>query len=231
MVMMKMRVDVSDVNKVVSNVIEYTRGFLEEISTRRSYISRKVANTSIEAFYQYLDSLARTNPSMLHHVYEWGQVGNPSARLYELQAAISGDNSIISANFLQSTSIKDGSKEPFYDKANVMENGITVVIKEVDAQALFFEIDGVEYFRTGPIVIENPGGPETRGSFVRYFEEFYNVYFTQVYLRSIRFYEHMSNPQPYMSQFSAAARSGAPRSLGKAAAIAWITRAPGDDYE
>ena len=108
-----------------------------------------------------------------------------------------------------------------------MEEGIPVVINETEAEALFFVIDGEEFFRTGPIFIANPGGSATRGSFVKAFNEFYSLYFNQVYLKSIGFYKHFSNPTEYSKYFKNAIKTKSARSLGKSAALSWIQKAPG----
>jgi hypothetical protein len=123
------------------------------------------------------------------------------------------------------------SDQVFYDKATVMEDGITVIVNEVNAEALFFEVDGVEYFRTGPIVIENPGGPDVRGSFLQQFEQFYNVYFDEVYLRAIRFYQYFMDAKPYEQNFAAAMRSGSARNIGKKTALSWIMNMPVGDFD
>ena len=194
--------------KTLNNVVRYSEGFLKESKARESFVASKLAGASINGFYQYLDSLARTNPSMLHHVYEWGQVGDPGARLVELKKIISaGGKAAIDADLLTSSSVPEGGSEPFYEKAQIMEEGIPVVINEVNAQAMFFQVDGEEFFRVGPIVVENPGGEATRGSFIRAFEEFYNVYFDQMYLRAIRFYDHFSNANAYAKNFNSGVRS------------------------
>lgn len=218
--------------KVLNNVVKYSDGFILESQAQEKTVASKLASTSINEFYDFLDQLARTNPGILHHVYEWGQVGNPEGRLYELKKILSGSNKVgIDADFLPSDSIPDGSNQPFYDKAEIMEDGITVVVNEVEAQALFFEIDGQEFFRTGPIVIENPGGEAVRGSFLRSFEEFYNVYFDQVYLRAIRFYDHFSESRQYEVNFPTAANSSNAESIGRKTALSWILNMPGESYE
>ena len=221
--------DIKDFKRVMNNVVAYSSGFITEVEDKKHFITRKVANASIAEFYRYLDSLANTNPSMLHHVYEWGATGNKSQRLYELKAIISGNRSRIEAEFLTSDSIADGSSEPFYEKAKIMEEGIPVVVNEINAKALFFEIDGQEFFRTGPIVIENPGGAEVRGQFVSQFEEFYNVYLTQFYLKSIKFYDHFSNAKAYTDNFSSISKKGNAYTVGQQAALKWIMTAPGDE--
>lgn len=228
--MYSIRIDGRKLNKMLDNLVEYTDGFIKETKAKEPYIASKLGQSSMNAFYEYLDALARTNPGMLHHVYEWGQVGNPSERLYELKKNLVKDKVSITADFLQSSSIADGSNEPFYEKATIMEEGIPVTIQEVNAKALFFVIDGEEFFRLGPIVIPSPGGEAVRGSFLTAFEEFYNVYFDKMYLSSIRFYDHFRNPMEYEKNFVQGVKGGG-RSLGRATSLSWILKAPGDDYE
>ena len=168
---------------------------------------------------------------MLHHVYEWGRVGDPEARLFKLKEVLKGDGAIITADFLQSDTPAENTDAVFYNKAEVMEEGITVEINEVDADALFFVVDGEEFFRVGPITIANPGGPEVRGSFVKAFEEFYNTYFDNVYLKAIKFYDHIENMNEYYKNFPAAMKSGNPSSMGRRTSLSWITRLPGEEYE
>lgn len=208
----------------VTNVIQYSQGFIEEAKRNESRLSQGVAELSVEAFYDYLDGLARSHPGMLHHVYEWGNTGNPSERLVELTTKISGRNVEVSAQFLQSTSVSETSNESFSNKAEIMEEGIPVIINQVTAKALFFEIDGEEFFRVGPITIANPGGSQVRGSFVKAFNEFYGQYFENVFLQSIRFYDKLRNPKEYASSVRAASRSQGAYSLGKGAALSWIDR-------
>lgn len=216
---------------VLNNIVDYSEGFIKETKAKESTVASKLGRMSIEEFYEYLDSLARTNPGMLHHVYEWGQTGNPEARLVELKQALRGSETEIDADFLSSSSIPEGGSEPFYEKATVMEEGIPVVVQAVEAKAMFFEINGEEFFRAGPIVIENPGGEATRGAFVAAFEEFYNTYFDQVYLRSIRFYEHFSSAPGYKKNFGPASKSNSAASIGRATALKWIMSMPGETYE
>lgn len=227
--MLSIEFKTKDLNKMLNNLVAYSQGFLTETKAKQEYINTKLGKTSINAFYQYLDGVARMHPGMLHHIYEWGQVGNPTSRLAKLNLTSSNRGVGIGAELLQSESVSPGSTEPFYEKATIMEEGIPVTIKEKQAQALFFEIDGVEYFRTGPITIMNPGGAETRGSFVRVFEDFYNNYFSQVYLRAIKFYDHFRNPIDYERNFKSAVKAGNARMLGKTTALSWISRMPGDD--
>jgi len=225
--MISTKIDTKRLMQTLTNVVQYSDSFTTELKNNRKRIAKNLGNESIQVFYEYLDGLARSHPGMLHHVYEWGQVGNPAGRLFELTTAIKGNSAVVSADFLESQTTPPNSDQEFYDKARVMEEGIEVVINQVNAKALFFEVDGEEFFRSGPIVIANPGGAATRGSFVKAFNEFYSVYFTQVYLDSIGFYKHYSNPKEYQRRFNAAARSRNARNIGKQVALSWIAKGPG----
>lgn len=229
--MYSIRFDSKEAMQVMNNIVDYSEGFIKETKAKESTVASRLGKISIEEFYEYLDSLARTNPGMLHHIYEWGQVGNPEQRLIELQQILRGSESEINAEFLPSFSIPEGGSEPFSEKATIMEEGVPVVIQATEAKALFFEINGEEFFRAGPIVIENPGGEEARGSFVAAFEEFYNSYFEQVYLRSIRFYEHFSSSPDYKRNFGPASKSTSAASIGRTTALKWIMSMPGGSYE
>ena len=226
--MYTIKFDGKEAMKMLNNIVAYSDGFIKETKAKQSTVASKLADTSIDAFYEYLDGLARTNPGMLHHVYEWGNIGNPEARLVELTKALGRGNSVaIDSEFLTSTSIPAGGTEPFYEKVTIMEEGIPITIQAVNAKAMFFEYNGEEYFTAGPITIENPGGSEVRGSFVRAFEEFYNIYFDQVYLRAIRFYDHFSETKGYAQNFPAAVKSANASGIGRTTALKWILSMPG----
>ncbi len=224
--MITARIKGDNVIKMLKNSVEYSGAFVSELKKNQDILNRKVGQESIDVFYDYLDGLARSHPGMLHHVYEWGNVGNPTERLFELTMSINKTSAVISADFLQSRIPSPTSTEPFYDKAQIMEDGQTVTINQVEADVLFFEIDGEEFFRSGPIVIANPGGEATRGSFLEAFDEFYRVYFTEVYLKAIRFYQYFSNPRAFEKYFASATKGGA-SAKGRKAALSWIMNAPG----
>lgn len=225
--MITARIKADDVIKMLKNTTKYTESFVTEMNKNKMILNEKVGEESVEAFYDWLDSLARSHPGMMHHVYEWGQVGDPFGRLYDLSLSINKTSAVITANFLESEVPSPTSDVPFFDKAEVMESGESVTVSEVDADILFFEIDGEEFFRHGPITIANPGGEATRGSFVRAFNEFYTKYFTQVHLKSIGFYKYFSNPKEFSRYFGSAVKGNSASAIGKRAALSWITNAPG----
>jgi hypothetical protein len=222
------KLNTKNFEKIMNNLISYSDGFFTQTKAKSNYVAQRLGKGSIEEFYRYLDSLASTNPGMLHHIYEWGSVGNPSQRLVELKSELKGNAAVITAEYLPSSSISDESTEPFVNKAEIMEEGIPVVVDTVNAKALFFKIDGEEFFSAGPIVIENPGGVEVRGQFVAQFEEFYGKYFEEVYLRAIRFYDHFQDPREYKKNIGSI-KSGDARAQGKRSALSWLMRMPGDE--
>lgn len=224
---MKVKYDLSDFNKKMKNMAQYGIGFATEAKRSEGKLARKLGEASIDGFYDFLDAMARMHPEMLHHVYEWDRVGNPGARLYEVKTTGASARAItINADFLPSRSTSDQYSTPFVNKAEVMELGLPVVIERVNAQSLFFTQDGQEFFRMGPIVIENPGGEAVRGSFLRFFEMFYNRYFEDIYLNSINFYKHMSETTEFTKNFEAGVRRGG-YNVGRRAAEKWINSAPG----
>ena len=224
--MITARIKGDNVIKMLKNSVEYTGSFASELKKNQDILNKKVGEESIDAFYDYLDGLARSHPGMLHHVYEWGNVGNPTERLFELTMTSNRTSAVIDAQFLESRVPSPTSTEPFYDKAEIMEDGRTVTINQVEADVLFFEIDGEEFFRSGPIIIANPGGEATRGSFLQAFDEFYGSYFTEVHLKAIRFYQYFANPKVFEKYFASATKGGA-SSKGRKAALSWIMNAPG----
>jgi hypothetical protein len=225
--MIGVKFNTKDFMATLNNTVQYTQGFLTELKHQEPNLIKKVGDLSIEVFYEYLDSLARSHPGMLHHVYEWGQAGNSSERLYELRQAFSKQSSTITVDFLDSNSVSDNGTEPFYDKARIMEEGIPVIINEKNASVLFFEIDGEEFFRRGPIYIANPGGSATRGSFLNAFNEFYTKYFMQFYLDSIGFYKHFSSPQEFSKNFRNAVKGSGSNRIGRQTALSWIEKSLG----
>ena len=229
--MYTIKFDSKEAMKMLNNVVSYSNGFIKETKAQEKTVASKLASTSIQAFYDYLDTLARTNPGMLHHVYEWGAVGDPDARLVELKKRLTGKSANIDSEFVTSSSIPEGGSEPFYEKAEIMEEGIPITVQAVQAKAMFIQYNGDEFFTAGPIVIENPGGEGVRGSFLTAFEEFYNEYFENVYLRAIRFYKHFENPKGFESNFNTAVNSRNAEGIGKTTALKWVMSMPGEDDE
>jgi len=207
----------------MNNIIEYSIGYINGIQGGKRAFLSSLGLETIELMKEYIDSSARVNPQMLHHVYEWHETGSPSARLFDINYTISNLGLSFMSTFKQSTSIKRGSRVPFYNKAKIMEEGIPVTIRPVKAQALAFDVNGEEIFTKQPVKVLNPGGNEVEGGFEKTFESFFNRYFTQAFLRTSGVAQYLSNPVSYKKNLSAGKRGG--KSKGYEVGYRWIANA------
>jgi hypothetical protein len=209
--------------KEMNNIVDYSIGFLDGIEKAKPLFLRNMGMQTVELMKEFIDSNARVNPEMLHHIYEWNQTGSPNARLYEISYTVSNLGLSFNSSFSQSSSIKDGSRTPFYDKARIIENGIPVVIRPKTAQVLAFENNGETVFTKGPITVENPGGTAAQGGFEKVFDMFFNRYFSQAFLRVSGIAQYIENPQIYKKNLQAGKRVG--RSHGVSTGYRWIANA------
>lgn len=210
--------------KEMENVVKYSVGYLEGVQVGKKEFLRNIGATAIELLKEYIDSNARVNPAMLHHVYEWEKTGSPSARLFDIDYTISNLGLSVKSTFSQSESIKRGSKVPFYDKARIMESGIPVVIRPKSAQVLAFtDEDGNEVFTRNPVTVLNPGGDEVEGGFERAFDNFFNFYFSQMFLNSSGILGHLDSPTLYKKNLAAGSRGG--KTVGYNTGYRWIASA------
>jgi hypothetical protein len=207
--------------KDMSSLLGYAEGFLDGAKQGYPTFLRQLGAGLMESFKEYTDSNARVNPSLLHHIYEWDKVGSPDARLFELDYDVSGMGISVNSTFKQSSSIKSGSKVPFYDKAYIMENGIPVTISP-KKKALVFDENGQTVFVSAPVKVDNPGG-NVRGEYERVFTSFFNRYFTQSFLQASGVADQLKDPSDFYSGFRMARVGG--KSKGISVGIKWITKA------
>jgi hypothetical protein len=219
---MKIKFDGRQFGKDMKNIMDYSSGFLDGVQMGKQKLMHSIGVQTIEILKGYIDSNAKTNPSILHHVYEWNKVGSPAARLYDIDYTISNVGLSFRSSFKQSTTIQNGSREPFYDKARIMENGIPVTIVPKVAQSLRFMYEGEEVFTKGPVVVRNPGG-NTEGKFQQVFDNFFNKYFTQAFLRASGIAAYLENPVVYKKNLAAGRRMG--RSKGVSTGYSWVANA------
>lgn len=135
-------------------------------------INRGAALLIKNYFNQYLDSKARQNPSAYHHVYEFDKTGNPSARLFNAVISNTSDGTaVINYSF---TPAKEPNREgfPFPNKAEIMEEGQTVIVTPKKAQYLRYELEDGRFVSSKKSVINNPGGTQVKGSFESTFRGF-----------------------------------------------------------
>lgn len=215
------RFDSKEVNRILGNAVSYSYGFLEGVDVDQILFNQTLAEYTVEGLKLYIDAQARVDSDALHHVYEWNQVGTPSGRLFDFNATASKRIIKINGKFLSSSSISETSDEPFADKANIMENGISLTIEPKNSDVLVFEDDNQTIFTTKSIYIANPGGDEVAGSFGRVVDDFFNNYFTNAFLQPLLL--QLSKPTEYGRSFRAGARSG--RGPGVSAGKAYLRSA------
>lgn len=221
--MLSVRFDDGQFAKEMNNVMRYAIGFMEGAQAGKTQLFHAMAAETIQLLKQYIDSSARANPMVLHHVYEWNQTGSPSARLFDIDYTVSKLGLSFRSTFSQSTSVANGSRTPFYDKARIMEEGIPVVIRPKRSEVLAFEDENGEMVYTRkPVTVEKPGG-QTEGEFERIFDTFFISYFTQAFLRSSGIMEAIQKPVAFKNNFKAGARGG--KSKGYQTGYRWIANA------
>lgn len=207
------------------NVIGYSEGFADGSKSGVSDLLQAFGDHAVEAANEYIDSNARVNPNKLQHMYEWNMNGSDGGRLFVLKKNIVGNNLSVQASFKQSTTVKAGSKEPFYDKAEIMENGTPVRIEPKPQSVLMFDINGETVFTKKPVVVKDPGGDAAQHGFEQTFNEFFNMFFSQSFLQSGRMAKYLASPEAYHKNFTSA-RSGG-KSLGKSVGRKWMKDAGG----
>lgn len=221
--MIKVKADVATLKRDLDNIIDYSLGFLDGIERGKPKLMNSFASEIKESLKEFIDSSARVNPAALHHIYEWHQIGSPDARLFDIDCKVTRGGISIGSTFSQSQSIKEGSKVPFYNKAEIMENGIPVRITPVSSGALVFDNNGETVFTKKEVTVETPGGRETQGSFEKVFDQFFSQYFTQGFLLSSGIMYHLSVPDEFAKSLGKATKGG--KAAGIAAGYRWITRA------
>ena len=165
--------------KKMTNLVAYSNGFVEGAKRSKPEMLNILGEQVSEIMGKYIDSMASANPTMLHHVYEWGQTGSASARLFDIDYISLTGGLTMSATLTQSKSIQAGSNVPFYNKARIMESGIPVTIAPKSARALAFDVNGESVFTKKPVTVSNPGGVAVQGKFEDTFDEFFQVYLSQ----------------------------------------------------
>ena len=219
--MISAKFDTTQFTREMNNIVQYSMGFLEGAQKGKTVLFQKIGVETIELMKQFIDSNARANPSALHHVYEWYQTGSPDARLFDLQYTISNLGLSFRSTFSQSTSVREGSKVPFYDKARMMEAGVSITVRPRSANVLKFNVDGEDVFTPNPVEIKQPGGEAVAGSFERVFDSFFGNYFTQSFLRVSGLLDHLSDASVFKKNLSSGKRSG--KAAGLATGFRWIS--------
>lgn len=221
---MKANFDDKQFMKDMNNIIDYSLGFLEGVESGKRLFLDNLGKSTIDAMKEFIDSVARVDKEMLHHVYEWNQTGSPSARLFNLDYTVSSLGLSIKSTFSQSMSIKQGSTQPFYDKARIMEAGIPVTIRPKKAKVLSFTDDnGNQVFTPNSVTVSNPGGDAVQGSYEKVFDMFIKNYFTQAFLNASGILDKLKDLSVYKNNLRSGSRIG--KSKGRDVGLRWIANA------
>lgn len=220
--MIKVRFDDTQFAKDMENIADYAIGFLEGAERGRKSMLEAVGESTAELLAGFIDSNARVAPDILHHVYEWYMTGSPQARLFTIKSnVLSGGSLSFDATLTQSKSLKAGAKKPFYNKAMVMEKGISLTIQPREGKVLAFEDDGEQVFTRGPVIVQNPGGPQVVGSFERTFNTFFDSYFKQSFMRTTGLDQRIGNTTAFVKNIQKGKTMG--KSAGNTVGYNWIT--------
>jgi hypothetical protein len=220
---MRVYLDSKKLEKTLNNIVQYSFGFLDGAKSGKKIFLNNLGKSVIDALGRYIDAMAKGNPYAMHHVYEWYQVGSPAARLYDLNYTVSNLGLSVKSSFRQSSSISEDSREPFYNKARIMELGIPITITPKRNGALVFDEGGETIFVRRSITVSNPGGTEVQGEYERVFDSFFKNYFTQAFLKSSGLFDYIQKPKIYKKNFSAGAKGG--KSVGTKTGYTWIANA------
>ncbi len=204
--MIQLEIDTSQLTENLNNLA----AGLEEIISPQSLDAISEATFSItgQRFMVAVDNYARMNPKKMHHVYEWGKIGNKTARLFILErSVIINGNLIINAKFLPSkmpvpiskqllipgSSGKVVSKKSiFANKAEVMEAGTPISFNAKRVLAMAGN-NGIAFIAPGTqINIMHPGGIQTKHSFASYMLEWYSKNAGAI-MDASGIYENLSN--------------------------------------
>lgn len=204
--MLYAKVDSKQINSILTNAVKYSYGFLDGVEMDQIIFNQKLGEFTVDALNKFIDSNARANPDSLHHVYEWGQVGDASGRLFSITPKASKRVINFTGKFLKSSSVSPTSDEPFYDKASIMENSIDITVEPRDGSVLAFEDDGEMVFTSSAVYIANPGGDAVAGSFGRIVDEFFMSYFTYGLLQD--YLSQLAVADEYTQYFASGAKGG-----------------------
>lgn len=207
-------------SKEMNNLVSYSLGFIEGVGAGKHLFFATIGEKVKEILSAFIDSMARQSPETLHHVYEWHQTGSPSSRLFDITCTVSNLGLSLKSTFRQSTSVKNGSKVPFYNKANLMEFGVSVTIAPTSSSVLAFEDDGQQVFTRSAVRVDEVGGGATTGAFQNAFDIFAKSYLSQAFMQTIGISKRFGNLDVYKKNLQAGLRGG--KSVGISSGYRWV---------
>jgi len=217
--MIRTKIDNAELAKILKNTVSYSNGFLQGIDLNRTEFNKVLGGYTAEALGGYIDSKARMNPSAFHHIYEWNETGNKNSRLFNINVNATKYSITFSGMFLSSKKPASESGQVFVDKANIMENAISVTVSPKNSSVLVFEDDGETVFTSSSVYIAHPGGDKVAGSFGRVVEEFFDSYFSYSILKPLM--TKIRNPKEFSALYPRGVKNG--KSVGVIAGRKYFT--------
>lgn len=121
----------------ITNVLGTWKTITKDFSNRRNLgiLTDLAAETALQTFAEHADRSAEADAAALGHMYEWGQLGEESGRLWYLVLAGNGSNKLASFNYkkAQEESPRNANDQDlrgshvFYWKAPITELGVRTV--------------------------------------------------------------------------------------------------------
>jgi hypothetical protein len=219
--MISVQANFAKMKKDMDNLISYSSGFIEGAQAAKPQMLNRLGEQVSEVISQHIDSIASANPSILHHVYEWGRAGNAASRLFDIDYIVKSGGISLNATFSQSSSVQAGSTVPFYNKAYIMENGIPVRIQPKTSQVLAFTDNGEQVFTKKEVVVAKPGGEAVAGSFENTFDSIVRVYLSQAIFDVTDVGLSVKNVRIFKDNLKKGIAGG--RSVGVSTGKKWIT--------
>lgn len=232
--MIKLFITPNSENMMYAEIRNKVDGIKELKSARTKTKLLDVAfSKSALKFVRKTNMMARSNKSMLHHVYEWEGSGQESSRLFRIikKGGVAGSASIYYKfnNSRKRSPIDPSLKVPgatgkvvsksgiFKNKARVMEDGTPVSFVTSRTIAIPSE-NGISFIPPGKTInIRNPGGSSTTGSFSKHFRLWWTTYFPTAL-------DKEGIPQKLERSVASALRV---KGAGRAAAAAAVSRSLG----
>jgi len=168
----------------ISAYVYYQASVIAKLTSSKQFqntFTKTIFDQINQDFGAYIDSLARSKPKSLHHVYEWNKAGNPTSRLFKLnKVSQQGLSFRVNYEFKMSRSMvpapRGKRRHMFANKAFVMEQGLPLVIRPKNAERLVFESNGETVFmpKGAPVTVRRPGGPGARNQFSLAYSRFFS---------------------------------------------------------
>lgn len=178
----------------VFSLTKYDSTFLSAVhrGKNKQLIELGAARLVTRYFEHLVDAKARANPSSLHHVYEFDLPGQKDSRLFVSKLTPTSKGIVISYSF-KKTKMPNREGYMFYQKAQVMEDGQTVIIKPKNKKSLKYTLKNGDIILTKkPSIVYNPGGLEVEGSFKNEFNNF-TVHQANRVLKEFKYFERVNN--------------------------------------